>query len=358
MSVPADGEWQRDVVLRDSARGPDFDTRYDFTTLAYSGVYLAERRAIVLICPKLLNFETLVRAGQFSSDLGTHKLLRIRRLRRHSEIWLSASVAPQTITFSAGDIVESCEVHAPDPTPTGLHTLTTLSKDNDLTWIDAWARHYARTQGVEHVLFYDNGSTTYTAQQIADVLADVPGLSSATVVSVPLPFGAVGTHTPHGVALFLQPALLNLARYRFLPMARTVLNCDIDEMLISDDGRLCDVAMRSMFGYATARAHWRYRPSGLDGVPRYGDHILRADPDATTKEKMCIRPNGLLGRAHWDIHGAAGYWFNRLCMAPGHRFYHCESIATNWKRARDTDHTHDLIPDPITLENWASLGFR
>jgi hypothetical protein len=356
MAVPVDGEWKRDAVLRETARGADFDLRYDFTTLAYSGVFLAPRQAVVLICPKLLNFETLVRSGQFHSELGAHKLLGIRRLRRHSEIWLSASVAPDTMTFTAGDIETTCDVHAPDATPSGLNALTTLSKDNDLTWIDAWARHYASTQGVEHILFFDNGSTTYSAEQITEILANVPGLVSATVVNVPLPFGALGTHAPHGIALFLQPALLNLARYRFLPMARTVLNCDIDEMLISDDGRLCDVAMRSMFGYATARAHWRYRPAGATDVPRYGDHILRADPDATTKEKMCIRPNGLLGRAHWDIHGAAGYWFNRLCMAPGHRFYHCESIATSWKRPRDTGQSQGLIEDRSTIENWKSRG--
>ncbi|NDW60189.1 hypothetical protein G0P98_27455, partial [Yangia sp. PrR004] len=45
-----------------------------------------------------------------------------------------------------------------------------MSKDNDLRWIEDFARFHARTQGAESILFIDNGSTTYAMSEIQGVL--------------------------------------------------------------------------------------------------------------------------------------------------------------------------------------------
>ena len=51
------------------------------------------------------------------------------------------------------------------------------------------------------------------------------------VVSVPLPYGAFPARGSRSRALFLQTALWNIARLRFLRDARAVLPCDVDELV-------------------------------------------------------------------------------------------------------------------------------
>lgn len=354
--LPARSDLRRAAVLRPEARGPDHDERYDSRTLVYGAAYRPDRRALVLVGPPPLNLDGLIRAGGFLADGTRLKLRRIRTYRRHCEIWLDAAAAPADLRFRHDELDLAVPILRPLPGFAGRRCLVTLSRDNDLDWIANWARHCARHQGAEALLFLDNGSTRYSPAEIAARLADVAGLSAATVCAVPSPFGPLGTRSPVNRALFLQTALLNLCRHAWLRDARTVLHCDIDEMPVSDGPTLFEAAESSWLGYATAGCPVRFAAPGGAAAPRHGDHVLRREPETFTKEKWALRVRGPLGDTVWSTHGVAGYAFNRLARARGIRFYHCQGISTNWKGNRATMPVAELVEDPRTREDFRRLG--
>ena len=284
VEVPEGSALRRDSVLKDAAQPPGFQDRYDFRTLVYSATRQARGGGAVLVCPPLLNL-----ARPFLDGLGV-AVRRVRRYRRHWEVEVEAPRGDAIEAMFEGEPY-AIPVAAPDPAFAGQVVLQTLSKDNDLEWIADWARHYAATQGITHVLFFDNNSTTYESEQVTEALARVPGLQGATVVRCRARYGPMGLVRPSGAALFLQLGLLNTSRHRYAGRARAVLYCDVDEMLFSPPGEtLVGAALRHPLGYANAKAHWRYARVPEGRKPGYGDHLWRREPDMLSMEKWALRP--------------------------------------------------------------------
>src|SRR5690606_33118536 len=135
-----------------AAQQADFAEKYDWWTLIYGAVWRPEQGAVVLVCPKLMNLEAVLRRGRFRGAGGTLPLRRIRRFRRYDEIWLEAERAPGRLTFGGEGLEFDCAVSDPDPSFDGLACLVTLSQDNELEWIADWVGHHVRHQGIEAVL--------------------------------------------------------------------------------------------------------------------------------------------------------------------------------------------------------------
>ncbi|QDC10204.1 hypothetical protein FHY55_13525 [Oceanicola sp. D3] len=357
LRLPKDAPVQRRPLLRPAAQPANFAERYDFSTLAYSATFLPERGRIVLVCPKLLNLAGLLRGATFRSELGVHPVTALRRYRRHDELWVRARACPSRLSVVLDGEELSISVAVPDEAFAGKVVLSTLSRNNPLPWVRDWAAHYVASAGVEHVLFFDNGSTEYGLEDIRACLASVEGLSGATVVGVDVPYGPMAAKPPRGIALFLQLGIINTIRHRYFPHARGLIWCDVDEMLVAADGAgtLVEQAERSRLGYATARCHWRYAVDAAGEVPMHGDHIWRRDPETYSKEKWCITRGSPLARFGWDVHGVAGYLFNRVAMSRSHRFMHCAQISTGWKGQRIAD-AESLVRDAGTEALWQRAG--
>jgi hypothetical protein len=110
----------------------------------------------------------------------------------------------------------------------------TVSKDNPLLWIRDWAEFYVRQHGADAVLIYDNGSSDYLPEQIADALAGITGLAEIVIVPWAFPYGAGGAG-PGEPALdnFCQTGALDHARRCLCRRSRSVLNVDVDELVVS-----------------------------------------------------------------------------------------------------------------------------
>lgn len=360
LSLPDDYPILRDAVIKPNAQKPDFAEKYDWTTLVYGAVKVSG--GLVLVCPKLFNLRSILKGGRFTAGGDPLRIRRISRFRRHDEVWLSGPVRGDTLRFTYKDLDLTGPIRAAWPGFAGRRCLITTSKDNELDWITDWVRHYVRHQGAQAVLFYDNASTRYGPQDVLERLRGVNGLEAAQVVSVPCRYGQLGNRPPRGIGKFLQSGLLNLARHGACADARTVLQCDVDEMAMTEEGRptLFEAAEAGWLGYATAKAYWRTSPPRVDGgMPRYGDHILGWSPERSTKEKWALVPKGPLRRFGWDVHGVGRYQFNDLVMQKGTRFLHCERLSNNWKRARSEENNHlDAIEDPATRAFWERVGLR
>ena len=348
--LPDGGPWLRDHAIPEGSRERDYDDRYDFHTLAYDVVSLPQFRAVCLICPRLFNLEKLLRAGRFTSEHGRHRILKIHRLRRYDEIWLWAPRTPRRLTFTQGDLEITCAV-----TPQnrdifrGLRAATTLSKNNDLEWIRDWVTWHVRMHGLEGMLVYDNGSDRYGVEDLDAMLGGIPGLQAHRVVSAPHRFGPHG-HAPHAFrSNFLQPALLNLARVRFLSRAGVVLQADIAELFVSDgEDTVFDAATRSPFGYALFEGTWRYAPEVAGPRPSFRDHV-QCDPSSSRPEtKYCICPRRPFGVIHWEAHGVVKGFMKKKFIRPDIRYLHCAQIATHWKSGRGLQTRERLVNDPET----------
>ncbi|MCO6381696.1 hypothetical protein [Oceanicola sp. 502str15] len=357
LRLPKDAPLERVRLAPTEGRGPDYDTMFDFRTLAYGAV--RARGGVVLVCPKLGRLAQVLRDARIAGAGGALRWRGMRRFRRYDEVWISGGepgpVLEVVLPEAAGGAVRRITVMTRRPVFDGLRCLTTKSKDNDLAWIADWARHHVRAQGAEGVVLFDNGSTAYAPEEVTEVLA-ASGLKAATVVSADLPFGPTAVKPPHHIALFFQSATLNLARHWALPRAAAVAVNDIDELFLSRGGRtIFEAAEQSRLGYVTAQGHWRSRAQ-QEGPPRHVQHVMRDVPEALCKEKFCIVPGGPLRWFGWDVHGVGRYQFNGIARARDQYFAHCREISTGWKYQRgSSDGAVERCPETAAgLE--ASLG--
>lgn len=361
VELPEGGPLRRDPMLPPDRQLPDFDEKYDYKTVLYGAIFKPDRKAVVLVCPKLLNLEAVLRAGRFTTAVGSLRLRRIRRQRRYDEVWLDCAAPPGRLRFEGPELSFDCAVENHGGIFDGLAVLTTTSQNNELDWIEDWVRHHVRHQKIEGVLFHDNRSTAYAPEAILERLRGIEGLRAARVLSVPSRYGPLAKSRPRGVAKFLQAGVMNLARRGPLALARGVMQCDIDEVVFSEPGAptLIEAAERSWLGYATAPGWWRYAQLAEGQMPRHSDHIWRRDPDHRSKEKWAVVPGGRLGGLQWEVHGIGrNYPFNRLCMQRGVRFYHCSGVSTFWKGnvAHRTERPN-LVEDAATRADFERVDF-
>lgn len=359
MVLPESAGFRRRPAIAARARQETFAEKYDWWTLVYGAARVPG--GLVLVCPKLLNFRALVKAGRFSCAGQALRLRRISRFRRHDELWLVGPAEGTELVFEHGDIRLTCPVQAGWEGFDGRRCLVTTSKDNELDWIGDWVAHHVRHQGSEAVLLHDNLSTIYEPAEILERLRGIEGLKAARVVSVPCRYGPLGTRPPRGLAKFLQSGLLNLARHGALSSARSVLQCDIDEIAVSDAGAptMHEAAEAGRLGYATAPAFWRGAAPPAEGPAHHADHVLAWQPERTSKEKWAVVPGGPLRRLGWDVHGLGRYMLNDFVKAKGVRFYHCERLSTDWKRPRaGRRQAEGLREDAGTVAAFERVGLR
>ncbi len=349
LALPDEAGIRRDHVIPAALRGPDFDARYDFRTLAYDAIHLPGRGVLTLVCPPLLNLAQVLRRGEILVDGQPVRPGRIRRRRRFDFVDLPCPNPPATLAVR----FEGWQVETSIPEPAaapfaGRNCLLTVSRDNALRWIGDWARFHVREQGADAVLFFDNGSTEYGPGDVLDALASVEGLAAVRVAPVPLPFGPIPRGGSRSRALFLQSALWNVARLRFLAGARAVLPCDVDELVTGRGGRsVFDAAVASRAGLVAFCGTWRAYESG-EGLPLHRDHDrlpLRARP---CPRKYCVVPGRALGRLAWNTHSLVGLPFPGLFESPDFSYLHCHGISTRWKSANSRRPVDPGPPDPAT----------
>ena len=331
----------------------------DPRTLAYGAAHLPHHGALVLVCPKLLNLVSHLRAAQFTSERGVHRVAALRHYRHHDELWLHAPSPPRRLEVRIRGHVLECQVEGADGRLSGRRVLVTINRDDHPEQIADWAAHCVLHQGVESILLFDNGSTGYPATALIRVLDGVPGLGGGCVVSAPLPPGPQAAPGDRRAAEALDVGLLNLSRLSFLSRARSVLYCDVDDVPVSLAETLFDEVERSWLGLVTARSLRRVAEPHGARPARHGDHVLSYRPERQAGRKYAVRPASPLGQKPWDLHGAGGRLFGLFARSRGHRFYHCEGIGSAPTGASGLPVTvKEVVADAATLADYHRVGLR
>ncbi len=330
--VPARLGLRRDHVVPKRLRDDRSDAGYDFQTLVYDAVALPAHDAVWLFCPKLANFAAILRSADLTIDGRPVRPHRIRRFERYDIVEFARLGEARLFALALGDWrTEVALSQADDTTFAGANVLVTLSKDNDLRWIRDWARFHVREHGANAVLFFDNGSAEYGPAEIEAALSESIDPRAIRVVSAGFPYGPLGLRRHKFRENFLQAALLNLARWRFLDPARAVLQCDVDELVIARRGEsIFDATVASPRGFVRIPGAWRF-PAAHEGTPMHRDHYLTCATDRDSPPKYCILPRGPMRRKSWATHGLHGVLFGKRFVTDSFGYLHCYGISNFWK---------------------------
>jgi hypothetical protein len=347
----------RDPVSPPNERGPDYMATYDTRTLVYDAVHLGRFGRVQLICPKLLNLEPLLDEATLALDGRPVRVRRIHRHRRYDVAEIDHPAPPRLLTVELRGWRAEAAVSADDGAEfAGRNVLLTLSKDNPLVWVRDWARWHVELHGADAVLFFDNGSTAYPPEALVDTLAGVPGLKVVRVASIDRPYGPIPLKGSRSKAMYLQTALLNVARLRFLGRARAVLQNDVDELVIGADGRsIFDAAATARAGLVKFRGLWRTPEPPPDGQARHADHVGVLDDAKPCPTKYCVVPSGRLRRHSWNTHTLDRLLFSGRFESAAFHYLHCRGISTRWKSPTSRGHVRAAGTDAEAAALFARL---
>lgn len=114
--------------------------------------------------------------------------------------------------------------------------IITMSKDNRLTWIKDFCNFYKIIHKADAIVIYDNCSDDYSSQELLEYLEQNIDMS-VVVVRWPVPYGPGSFNKSPWDSDYSQYCMFEHAKYSFLKYAKSILNVDIDELVISYNNR-------------------------------------------------------------------------------------------------------------------------
>jgi hypothetical protein len=358
-------------------RGDNFDREFDATTLFYDAVDLGKGEA-VLLAPPFLNLAGHLAATTFFSE-GKPCRAEIKNLDRHAQIWLQG-VRGETLRAAGplGDFTLRLSRHDHDLFA-GRRVTFTMSKDNPIEWILDWVRFNRDVHGADAVLIYDNGSTSYDGAALSEALQSMAGLACAIVVEWPFRYGPQGSNArDHWDSDFCQLGAWEHARWCFLQHARSAMNSDIDELVLSRSGRsVFEAAERSPLGFVRYKGRWIIGVDGHDAdsgdrLPRHRDFSILMPPDYSWSwlrgrrdlnrclAKWTVVPARCPRHVQWHVHGIASWLPSYLPCSRNFSFGHFREIGSNWKYQRTSRVAFDPavhVADQLLLKTCARVDW-
>ncbi|MBV1901439.1 MAG: hypothetical protein KUG56_07180 [Kordiimonadaceae bacterium] len=218
----------------------------------------------------------------------------------------------------------------------GRRVVFTMFKYEPLPWLVDWADFNVKYHGADALLVYHNNSVHYSTAEISEALAAVEGLERVVVVHWPFKYGPGADGTGHWDSTFCQLGMFAQARARYLAKAKSVLNTDIDELVITEGHKsLFEMAEQSTEGYvpfggvaiageetvADASEHRRHKDFTRRGDTPFGGAVGR---------KWVVVPHLCQPENQWVVHGVKGMAVNEALSAKA-TLCHFMGISTHWK---------------------------
>ncbi len=332
--LPEDGALRRDYTRPPERRSDYYIEAYDDRTVFYDCVRLDREGGYLFTAPRFLNLWQPFRDGLRIDGKPVGRLRRVKWLRCE-QVFLKAPEGRLTLEI-AGETVAIAPRKGLAEDFAGQDALVAVSKNNRLGWIANWARFHAADHGASALALFDNGSTDYTLEALADAVRD-SGLKRAVIYSAPFPYGPADKSGRFDVSpRFFQSAMLNLARRDALDRCRAVLSIDIDELVLGPAGKsVFDMAARHPLGMVTIQGSWVFPAETTEGPAPQQAHVWRAVPDRKCNRKWCMAPRGPMSRLFgWAVHQIGGIAQNLFTMQGTFRLAHCRACSTGWKKNR------------------------
>jgi len=343
---------RREAMRPSQFRDENFDRDFDSTTLLYDAVQVNESQ-VAAFAPPFLNLKDELAATIFAVQ-SKQCTARARHLDRHAQLWMDVPGTCHIIqtTGALGDfefaVSRNETEHFRD-----CRVIFTMSKDNPIEWILDWVRFNRDIHGANAVLIYDNGSSAYDSATLSSAIASVSGLRCSVVVEWPFKYGPQGTNIRgHWDSDFCQLGAWEHARWRFLQDARSVMNSDIDELVLSRGGQsVFEAAEQSWTGLVRYYGRWiigtedgTCNGAGI-AVPRHSHYSVLMPhkyefsrwltwQDANRcPTKWTVVPGRCPPHAQWHVHQIRSWWASYMHTG-SFCFRHFREIGSNWKYQR------------------------
>jgi hypothetical protein len=332
-----------------------FEQQFDHSTIFFDCFFADSGTQVILPAPPFLNLQSFIeRMDVVALPSGRRCQFFLKTMDRHSQVWVTipAQTTELAIRSGLGQLVLSPGANQSDIFE-DRRVLLTLSKNNRLEWIQDWMRYNRDVHGANAILIYDNQSTRYSVEELLDAVGTVSGFDRICVVAWPFKYGPQGLDAARfWDSDFCQIGALAHARWRFLQRARSALNSDIDELVVSRDGSsIFEAAERSRSGVVRFHGVWipglsGKTPIGSERQPiRYDafEHYRKPPPKRRYRimpifqgdcpPKWAVVPGRCPTDAQWTAHTING-WRGARGTNSSFCYRHFKEISDNWKYDR------------------------
>jgi hypothetical protein len=366
--LPENSKYRREPARPVKRRQANFDAEFDARTVFYDCFRVSETQ-VVLIGPPLNRFDGVLDSliihslptgskchyevdHQFTTGFAKPRTYNLCRVI----VEVSERDTSLHLQSSAGEAVLEIRSNAYELFR-GRRVLYTLSKNNHLAWICDWMRFHRDIQNADAVLLYDNDSTAYTASALLEAMKQVSGFKVVCVVEWPYEYGPQGIGWGTWDSAFSQNGAMEDARWRFLAQAHAVLNCDIDELALSQEATLFDLAAGSSSGCVRFSGRWvnapkksnsaettpRHRESTYQLLPQWRWKGFRLKDIKSCPTKWAVVPDRCPANAHWNVHEIGGMRARKM-KSDVTCYRHFSQISTRWKNHRKDIELSDRVP--------------
>ncbi len=377
LQLPDFTDARREPMRAPRPHGMDFAQQFDATTLLYDALDLGDGEA-VLLAPPLFNLADEIAATTFTGD-GEICRADIKTYDRHAQIWLTGIRA--NAVQARGPIGDITIPLSPSHSEMfrDRRVIFTISKDNPVAWILDWVRFNRDIHGADAVLIYDNGSAAYDGATLSQALQSIRGIACSVVVEWPYPRGAQGTNSRDHADVCRLGAWEH-ARWCFLQHARSAMNSDVNELVLSQDGRsVFEAAERSHYGFVRYRGRWIIGVDGPDAdpgdrLPRHRDFSILMPPDyrwswrrgrrdlSRCLPKWTVVPARCPRDVQWHVHSVASWLPSYLPCSRNFSFSRFGEIGSDWKSQRTNrvafdpavHITNDLLVKTLARVDWSA----
>ncbi|HUF55507.1 MAG TPA: tetratricopeptide repeat protein [Thermohalobaculum sp.] len=342
-------------------RHADYEDRYDFTTLVFDCFWSACGEHAVVISPP-----TIGRSPVFHAQPSGRRC-DVRPLggRLVERFLVSVPAGTTHLVLAVGDSAFNLAIQ-PNLSAllAGRRVIMTLSRDNHPDWIGDWIHYHRVHHGCDAVLLYDNASSRWPLGALRRHLDALAREIPVVLIDWPFSYGVPDyrLRLSHNVvdSVYSQSGMLEHARRRFLASARSVLNADVDELILARRGPgVFEAAETAPNGLVVFEGRWvENRPVEAQAdpvrLPRHADfgYIERSDFTGCNS-KWAVVPGRVPEEALWFIHlvyGMAG-----AASSLDIEMRHFKAINSNWNvDAVRSDRTRsaptEKPPDRLVLD--------
>lgn len=335
------------------SRQNGYESNFDYVTLIYDNFRSVCGKYCIAICPPANNFIEIFSSGRIISEdrraeinkmlIPHDRVLKVFScieetdhnliyILENPKILLEAKDGNNAI-FTSNILGKGMKVNNNLSSKfKGKRVILTKNKNNNLRWIKDWVKFYYNAHGADGVLLYDNNSEIYNQKEIYDAIKSVSSDITVEVVKWPFIWGVHGGPNKEWDSDYCQYGILEHARYKYLQMSRSVINCDVDELIMNNDNK-------SIFEETENTTNGYMAISGFI-VPNYCDEVINnfsnyryLDLGSPALPKWCVVPSKCNDMQQWKVHDISG--FNNIEFSNEFISRHFRGINTNWLR-KDT----------------------
>ncbi|UTW55781.1 hypothetical protein [Kordiimonas sp. SCSIO 12610] len=368
---PTDGALKRDRTRPVESRGPNYDQEYDFFTVFYDVFWNVDHSQIVITAPPFENFSEFVSEQAFTQNDSGLKFDGFSKKNwwNYSEIKLMSSKLSSvkndaSVLFDtpAGNktIIPIRENHS--ELFDNKRVVMTMFKFDHPLWIKDWMEFYVWYHSADAFLIYNNASPFVTNEEIIQIASEIVGVKSIAVVDWPFLYGPQAEGTGLWDSVFTKAGFFEHSKQRFLATAKSVLNVDIDELVVTKDHQSVfekveeqkDAYLLFHGIWASAEVNIEEHPSDRRHV-HYKCHGRINDDTRQCPSKWAVVPSMCPDDAQWtthDIQRMPYFSYENIAV----RYRHFRNLNIGWKGDRSNP-LLEYNEDQLLIEAYQKVGW-